>query len=86
MKATRVYKLPPKFWWDHTERDLPEQGSSELVRETKNAVFVKMDADALADLRSDADYYSDSVTAYQMGMPGLAASARATLRAIERQT
>jgi hypothetical protein len=79
------YRLPPRFWWDHHYRDLPEKGVSRLVRETKSYVIVEMDDDALADLRSDAGCYTDAATAREMGMPGLAASARATLRAIAEQ-
>jgi hypothetical protein len=80
-----VYRLPPKFHEDHRCRDLPEEGHSAVIRETKTAVFVEMDEAAFRDLYSDADYYTDAATAAQMGMPGLAASARATLKALRAQ-
>lgn len=76
----KTYQLPPTFYHDHRSRDLPEEGTSTVVRETKTAVFVEMDGAAYRDLLSDAEYYSDPGIARDMGMPGLAASARATVR------
>lgn len=85
MTALQTLKLPPAFWWDHHSRDLPEEGYSRLVRATKRAVWVELDAAAIADLRSDAVYYSDPSIAADMQLVGLASSARATLRAIDAQ-
>jgi hypothetical protein len=82
---TKTYHVPPRFFWDHTARDLPEQGVSRVVKDTKTSVAVELDTDAYADLLSDAEYYSDTVVAYQMGEPGLASSARATVRALVKQ-
>ncbi len=79
----KEYRIPCKFYWDHTYRDLPEFGESVLVRETRQYVIVRMDEDALRDLYSDARYYSDASTDH--GMRGLAASARATVKAIDAQ-
>jgi hypothetical protein len=83
MSERNVYRLPPAFWRDHHARDLPEEGYSRLVRETKAAVYVELDAAALADLRSDAAYYSDAAM-FERELSGLCASARATVRAIDR--
>lgn len=73
-------KIPAKFYWDHTYRDLPETGRSELVKQTKSYVVVRLDEDAERDLLTDAAYYADGST--NAGMPGLASSARATLKAL----
>jgi hypothetical protein len=81
----RTYRLPAKFWNDHNDRALPEAGRSHLVSETRNQVVVQMDSLAVADLRSDATYYTDPGTAAEMGLPGLARSAAATLAALARQ-
>ena len=86
MEITKTYTIPAKFYWDHTYRDLPEFGHSELLREIgKNRVEVSLDEHAYRDLRSDAAYYSDAGIARDMGMPGLAASARATVKALDEQ-
>lgn len=81
----KEYRIPPKFYWDHTYRDLPEQGISVLVKETRQYVIVRLDDLALADLYGDADFYSDPGIARDMGQPGLAASARATAKALREQ-
>ncbi len=83
--SLKTYRLPPKFYFDHIYRDLPEEGISSVVSRSKTQVFVEMDAAAYDDLRGDADYYSDSDIAKEMGMPGLAASARSTVKALDKQ-
>jgi hypothetical protein len=80
----KTYHLPPRFYWDHTERDLPEEGVSRRISDTKTSVTVELDQAAYDDLLSDARHYSKGI-AYDMGEPGLASSARATVRALERQ-
>jgi hypothetical protein len=79
------YLLPPVFYADHRARDLPETGTSEHLGDRGRRAVVRMDEAAYRDLYTDADYYTDTATAEQMGLPGLAASARATLRALRKQ-
>lgn len=78
------YRLPPKFYDDHRARDLPEEGTSEEVSRPRSVV-VRMDEAAFRDLYSDADHYSDSDIAREMGNRGLAASALLTLAALRKQ-
>jgi hypothetical protein len=77
--------VPPAFYSDHRSRDLPEEGGSLEVGRRGRSLIVEMDEAAFRDLYSDALYYSDSGIAADMGLPGLAASARATVRALRRQ-
>jgi hypothetical protein len=82
-RATAVVPPPTPLSNAGGLSDLPEEGYSRLVRETKAAVYVELDAAALADLRSDAAYYSDAAM-FERELSGLCASARATVRAIDR--
>ena len=77
-----AYRLPPAFYWDHQARDLP---AGQVVRETKTHVYVELDAETWDELRSDASYYSDPGIAADMGLFGLASSARATVKALDKQ-
>lgn len=82
---TKTYRLPPRFYEDHTARDLPEDGISAKVSENARFVYVEMDAAAYDDLLSDAEHYADEGIAAEMGLPTLAASARRTVAALNRQ-
>lgn len=82
---TRVYHLPPVFYEDHRSRDLPEEGVSIQTGRRGQRAVVEMDDAAFRDLYGDASHYSDRQIAADMGLPGLAASARATLRALRKQ-
>ena len=81
----KTYKLPPAFYADHRMRDLPKVGETRVVRETKTQVYVEMDGPAFDDLRSDTAFYFDPAIAAEMGLPGLASSARATVEALDKQ-
>ncbi len=84
-------RLPGIFWRDHFDRCSDHPGKRTIIIDkgwrAPTQVIVELDDEALADLRSDADYYSDGVdfagerTAYQ----SLIRSAKATLQAINRQ-
>lgn len=76
---TRV-TLPTRFYDDHDDRLLP---SGTLVKRTRRSVTVDLDPEAFADLLSDARHYADPVNGYAAESPGLVASARATVRALE---
>lgn len=73
-------KLPPTFYEDHAARDLP---AGEITGMTDRHVVVRLDRAAYEDLLSDARYYTDAATAASMGLPGLASSARATIKRLE---
>jgi hypothetical protein len=84
VNAALEYKLPRVFYFDHVSRDLPEQGATRVVSETKRDVTVSMDAAAYDDLLSDAEHYA---TPDQFGAEffGLVSSARATARRLREQ-
>jgi len=78
-------KLPAKFYLDHRARDCGESGK--IVRSTKNYVIVELDALALDDLLSDADYYASFERGSEdfIENQGVCLSARATVKAIKNQ-
>ena len=80
----KTYKIPPRFYLDHLARDCGTTGK--IVRSTKNYLIVQLDDIALDDLLGDARFYSseDMRGAFDPSLTGLIASARATLRAIEK--
>lgn len=87
--STRIeLVVPTAFWDDHVSRDceigagIGEADRSVEIKQTSKGTLVSMTEAAIAELWSDADYYAS-----EMGRdyPGLASSARATLRAIRRQ-
>jgi len=80
-----VLKLPPRFWGDHYERCAGNPGKRREVKVAKGYVVVELDADALEDLVSDAEYYGGDFAPDWSGGGGIRASARATIRALERQ-
>lgn len=50
-----VIDLPPRFYDDHCERDLP---SGFVIRRSKNSVTVRCDEPTLAEILSDAKHYA----------------------------
>lgn len=75
-------RLPPRFYADHVSRDLP---AGTVVRRTKTGVYVELTEDEVAEIRSDADYYATAGDAFDTDLRGLVASAKATVRAIDKQ-
>lgn len=75
-----IYRLPPTFYDDHVSRDLP---SGEEVRRTKSHVFVNLTDEERAELLSDARHYASPSMGFSADYPGLVASARATIKALE---
>lgn len=80
--ATQRVKVPPTFYLDHVSRDLP---SGQIIKITKSYVEVEVTPEELAEILSDARHYADKYNGYAADYPGLVASAKATIRAIERQ-
>jgi hypothetical protein len=77
--------VPATFWDDHFERCADHEGIRNVIKENARTVVVELDDEALGNLRSDADYYSDSQGFdLEMCPKGLFRSARATLRAIDK--
>lgn len=90
--ATVTVDLPSTFWYDHHSRELP---SGTLVRGLGRArpgygyprVRVMLDRAAYDELLDDARHYADPNGPRDFdGWLGMLASARATIRALERVT
>jgi len=80
-----LIKLPKRFFQDHKERDLD---TPTVVKENSRNVWVNANDPHLAELRADADYYSDmwDIGGFDQWVFGLARSAKATLKAIDNGT
>jgi hypothetical protein len=74
--------LPPAFYADHVARELP---AGLVVKQTKKAVTVALTQEELAELRSDASHYAFSMAEGGFEGRGLIASAKATLKALDKQ-
>lgn len=74
--------LPRIFWTDHFERCADHPGVRREIRRAGNRVLVELDTLALADLRSDADYYGGSGAPDWEEGRDIRRSARATLKAL----
>ena len=82
--SANVYRLPPRFYTDHRSRDCGQTGI--VLKQTSKFVEVVLDDTAIADLRSDADYYvHEGVGSNGMDREflGLVSIAAATLRALD---
>ncbi len=84
-----IYRVPRRFWDDHELRIDDESLEPEVINETTRHVYLAMTPAQLADLISDAHYYAGECGAEMVGqdrgMLGIVSSARATLKALERQ-
>lgn len=77
-----IVKLPPRFYWDHTDRDLP---AGRLLRTLASKVEVELDQASYDELMSDADHYAQSgVQVYGQDLFGLVMSAKATCKALAK--
>jgi hypothetical protein len=81
MNTPNTYKLPPRFYLDHIARDCGQSGK--VVRSTRNYIIVELDTNALDDLLTDALYYVECADTFDPPIPGLIASARATINRIK---
>jgi hypothetical protein len=80
--STVQVTVPPTFYDDHVARDLP---AGVEVKRTSRGVVVDLTPDELAELRSDAVHYSNAVRDMGSDFIGLQSSARATVRALDKQ-
>jgi hypothetical protein len=83
MSDTITVTVPPRFYWDHVERDCSE---GVIVKRTKKALTIMFTHEELRDFYTDAEHYSHS---WQFGndpwMRGLCNSAKATFKALNEQ-
>lgn len=75
----RYVRIPAKFYTDHEERGLP---TPKAHRTTKQAVWIYLNDPDIDELLDDARHYANDVDACDRG---LVASARATVRNIEKE-
>ena len=77
-----LIKLPKRFFQDHKERDLE---TPVIGKENSRNVWVNANDPYLAELKADADYYSDmwDMGGFDKWVFGIARSAKATVKAIE---
>ena len=80
--TTYTISVPPVFWADHAARCV--ERDVQIAKGKSGRIVIELTGDEIADLHSDADYYScpDGLDPDCMG---LVRSARATLKAIEQQ-
>ena len=78
--------VPGIFWRDHIVRCADHPGERIVIGVEDGRVVVELDDEALKNLRSDADYYSDGVdfACELCADRSLINSARATVRALAR--
>jgi hypothetical protein len=88
-----TYIVPRAFFDDHINRELPpfDAGTCSLpdgviVKTTRSTYTVLLTTDEMAELWSDADYYSDIVKMSEdNSYLGLQTSARATVKRLQAQ-
>jgi hypothetical protein len=80
-----IVRIPATFADDRYWRELP---MGTILRQTRTHWTCDMDADTLADLKGDADYYVDAWKngGLDRSVHNIARSAERTLAAIERIT
>ena len=78
---TNTIKVPAYFYDDHDSRELPTPC---VLHRTARAVTVAIDDLNLPELLSDAKYYADPEGDFEPECRGLIASAKATVRAINK--
>lgn len=79
----RRFCLPGLFWSDHFDRCSSHAGVRRVHRASSGgSVVVDLDAAALADLRSDAEFYASPDGPDAPGLGRLIRSAEATLVAL----
>ena len=77
-----LYRLPPIFYYDHRNRDLP---CGIIVAYTKTYVEVSMTISEAYELLSDADYYTKGYDSYEQSeMRSLISSAKSTIKTLAK--
>lgn len=81
--------IPGIFWRDHYDRCADQPGERRIIYNGHKRAVVELDDEALANLKNDAEYYSNpngpcrgEMEAYR----SLINSARSMMRSIVRQT
>lgn len=83
-KLIRV--VPIRFFDDHWSRDLVPEGAIDYLGKSGGKYKLAMTPAAIAELKSDADFYATGFVGEDAAeIRGLIASAKATLKALEKQ-
>lgn len=83
MQYPITIQLPATFWDDHIERDCSPTAVE--IKRSARLVTVQLDAEAWADIYSDAKYYGNAdLRWFDSEYRGLLQSAKATLRRLEQ--
>lgn len=77
---TVTVTLPPKFFDDHLQRELP---GGAIISLKSKSITVVLDRQALRDLKSDADYYASFWGQDRTENLGVCVSAAATLKRLK---
>lgn len=73
-------RLPRRFYDDHAWRGLP---TPPALRVTERHVWIDPEHPYVSELLSDARHHAEEAMYFDPPMPGLASSARATIKALE---
>jgi len=77
-----LYRLPPIFYYDHRNRDLP---CGIIFAWTKTYVEVSMTWDEAWELLNDADYYTKGYDSYDsFEMRSIISSAKSTVKTLAK--
>ena len=83
-KLVRV--VPVRFFDDHFSRDLVPDGECDFISKSGGRYRLAMTPAAIAELKSDADYYATGFVGEDAAeIRGLISSAKATLVALKKQ-
>lgn len=77
-----TYRLPKVFYDDHINRDLL---GGNIIKETRTHYFIELSPEAHLDIIEDAKLYIDLAPDLQREYFGLVSSARATIKALEKE-
>lgn len=82
--GARQFTIPARFWDDHASSN---ENPGRVLKYTSGGryVTVELDDEQLANLRSDADLYATGKDDFWAEYRGLVLSARATLKALDKQ-
>lgn len=83
MAAPKMIRVPLRFYEDHMERDLP----TPVNHSTSKSYALVDDSDPyLPELLNDAEFYCGTMKdEFNLSVPGIVKSARATVKAIREQ-
>jgi hypothetical protein len=77
-------RIPSRFYYDHKNRDLP---AGEAIKDYANGqTLIRATESEIAEILDDAEFYVEMGPEFGPDLFGLIQSAKATVRAINKQT